>query len=598
MTLTHKGLFIVGLMLSFELMFVGFLAWMLDSAEKQIEQERRVRDTISQLDTVSIAIQDATIGLSKQVELLDDPTTERFYTTYWQHFTRVPKEIDKLKILVKDRPAQEAKVVELAKIAQNGLQAMETCRKAYYNHSPTQLVFVFQLHRVSEIASNHLKELLTSYQRFEESELAKAKDSRARLGGFLVLLVGANVLVAAVLAGLFTRNITQRLELLKENTQRLAAGQALRPIVAGNDEIASVDQYFHRMAQELTELSRKERAVVDNAFDLICSVDADEKFAAVNPACRKILGYEPDELIGKRFVEVVEDSTKDKTRADVQAIREKGTGQMEARLRRKTGELVDVILSAQFSPQERSLFCIIKDISEQKAIERLKQEFVAMVSHDLRTPLSSIRGTLQLIGEGVFDPKTDFGHKRVDDAILDTDRLLNLVNDLLDIEKLEAGKMVMNLAPTRLDRIIERSIESVRGVSDKANIIIESDCPEQIDILADEDRLVQVIVNLLSNAVKFSPKESTVRVEAVTDGTTAQINVVDHGRGISPENLKRLFQKFEQMEASDGKRASGTGLGLAICKAIVECHNGEIGAASEVGKGSTFYITLPLTQKP
>lgn len=588
---------IVGLLLAFELTFVGFLAWMLNSAEKQIEQERRVRDTISQLDTVAIAIQDATIGLSKQVELLDDPGTERFISTYWQHYTRVPKEIETLKKLVKDRPEQEERVDELAKTAANGLAAMETCRKAYYNHSPTQLVFVFQLHRVSEIASHQLKTLLTSYQHFEESELAKAKASRAQLGTFLIILVGANVLVAAVLAGLFTRNITQRLELLKENTQRLAARQPLRPVLAGGDEIASVDQYFHRMASELAELSRKERAVVDNAFDLICSIDADEKFAAANPACRKILGYAPDELIGKRYIELVEDNSKEKTRADMLSIKEKGTGQMETRLRRKTGELVDVVLSATFSPQERSIFCVIKDITEQKAIERLKQEFVAMVSHDLRTPLSSIRGTLQLIGEGVFDPKTEFGHKRVDDAILDTDRLLNLVNDLLDIEKLEAGKMVMNLSSTRLDRIIERSIEAVRGVSEKASITIESECPERIDIMADEDRLVQVIVNLLSNAVKFSPKESTVRVEAVTDGTVAQINVIDQGRGIPPDSLKKLFQKFEQVEASDGKRASGTGLGLAICKAIVDCHNGDIGAASEVGKGSTFYITLPLQQK-
>ncbi len=229
---------------------------------------------------------------------------------------------------------------------------------------------------------------------------------------------------------------------------------------------------------------------------------------------------------------------------------------------------------------------------------RRKQELVSMVSHDLRTPLTSVQASLTLLSEGVLGSLPVRAHKEVTNAENNTTRLINLINDLLDIEKMEAGQLAIDCHRTPVLPIFERSFESVKAFAEKQNVnikIVDTD----LQIYADGDRIIQVIVNLISNAIKFSPAESTVTLEAVpAEGNTVELRVVDQGRGIPESFMKSMFQRFQQVDQiGDAKKKKGTGLGLAICKSLVELHSGEIGVRSVEGKGSTFWFRIPV-EKP
>jgi CheY-like chemotaxis protein len=222
----------------------------------------------------------------------------------------------------------------------------------------------------------------------------------------------------------------------------------------------------------------------------------------------------------------------------------------------------------------------------------MKKDFVANVSHELRTPLTSIRGSLTLLSSGVLGELPDEARDVVAIAERNTLRLITLINDILDLERLESGHLEIQIAATSLRVVSERSLDSVKAFADEQGVLLASSVPE-VSVLGDGDRLVQVLVNLLSNAVKFSVRGSSVEVTADVRDGAVEVCVTDHGRGIPPEALGWLFQRFHQVESSDSRKKGGTGLGLAICKVIIEQHEGEIGVRSDLGKGSAFWFRVP-----
>jgi len=232
---------------------------------------------------------------------------------------------------------------------------------------------------------------------------------------------------------------------------------------------------------------------------------------------------------------------------------------------------------------------------KEREIERLKREFVSMVSHDLRTPLTSVQGTLALFSRGVYGEVPHQGRLRLASAEQSTRRLIKLVNDLLEIEKLETGNLLMHKEEVSAADMIERAVESVRGFAEQHNVSLQAtSCDQKFD--ADGDRIVQVLVNLLSNAVKFSPAGSMVTLKASANDRDLEFRASDQGRGIPASEREAIFERFRQVELADGREKGGTGLGLAICKAIVVQHGGQIGVDSEEGKGSTFWFTIPIQQ--
>jgi PAS domain S-box-containing protein len=243
---------------------------------------------------------------------------------------------------------------------------------------------------------------------------------------------------------------------------------------------------------------------------------------------------------------------------------------------------------------EQEVLAIIRDISERKATDRLKNEFISTVSHELRTPLTSILSSLGLVTGGVAGEIPPKARAMLDIAHKNSERLVRLINDILDTEKIESGKVAFNIVPIDLMPHVAQAIEANRTYGEQLGVRFElTGALPGAGVRADSDRLTQVMTNLLSNAAKFSPRGNTVTVSVSRRGELLRIAISDHGPGIPPEFQSRIFQKFAQADSSDTRQKGGTGLGLSISKAIVERLGGQIGFETAAGKGTTFYVDLP-----
>jgi len=237
---------------------------------------------------------------------------------------------------------------------------------------------------------------------------------------------------------------------------------------------------------------------------------------------------------------------------------------------------------------------VLTNMDDLKALDKAKSNFLSIASHELRTPLTSIKGSLSLLNQGVVGDLNDTAENLIRIAETETDRLIRLINDILDLAKIEARKFPLKMEWCSLDEIVQRSIESLSGLAHAANVkLAKNDCPDVL-VYVDSDRIHQVLTNLMSNAVKYSPKEGTVSVNCTSNEKQhLYIEVTDQGDGIAPEDQEIIFQKFRQATSPQNPLVKGTGLGLAIARAIIAEHDGEIGVRSTQGEGSTFYFTLP-----
>lgn len=233
-----------------------------------------------------------------------------------------------------------------------------------------------------------------------------------------------------------------------------------------------------------------------------------------------------------------------------------------------------------------------RDVTHLHELNRLKDEFVSIVSHELRTPLTSIRGSLGLLGSGKMGELSQQAERMVGIATENSDRLVRLIDDVLDLERIEQGRMELAPRSVELARIAGHAIETMRGLAERREVVLASDV-EAIELEADPDRLMQVLTNLLSNAIKFSPAGATVTLGGRLERGWVQITVRDEGRGIPESMLESIFGRFKQVDASDRRAHGGTGLGLAICRSIVNQHMGRIWVESVEGEGSTFQVQLP-----
>lgn len=257
-------------------------------------------------------------------------------------------------------------------------------------------------------------------------------------------------------------------------------------------------------------------------------------------------------------------------------------------------------VSAQFSRADepgREVICLFRNVSKRVEADRQKKELVSTVSHELRSPLTAIKGAMGLILAGKVGDFPNGAHKLVSMAHRNADRLILIINDILDLDKLTDEAMVFDNARTPLTTVIEDAVQSINGYCDDYSVAVETDIHDHALVCdIDPNRIVQVLVNLLSNAIKFSQPGGLVQVSLQPRGPLNRISVIDHGDGIAPQDQDALFQRFVQIGAKHRAATGGTGLGLSIVKAIVEKQGGKISCESEIGIGSTFHVDLPAAQ--
>ena len=336
------------------------------------------------------------------------------------------------------------------------------------------------------------------------------------------------------------------------------------------------------------------RAVIDRLVVGLIVVTDHGEIESANPATERAFGYPSEDLVGQPLGLILPAFATETPQHVLETNRILAIGGVvEWDARRRTGETfpVELALSAVPTPDGRRFAVNVRDVSERHEVDRLKREFISTVSHELRTPLTSIHGSLRLLSGGVLGRMPREAGDAVRIAERNTSRLLALINDILDWERLAAGE-ALQVEPLPIASVIQRSLEAVQAYADAEDIALHAEATTAW-VMGDSDRLVQVLVNLLSNAVKFSPRQSVVTVAATSLGGWVEATVTDRGRGIPADQRDLVFERFHQVEGSDSRARGGTGLGLAICRALIDKHGGAIGVESAEGRGSTFWFRVP-----
>lgn len=330
----------------------------------------------------------------------------------------------------------------------------------------------------------------------------------------------------------------------------------------------------------------------------IFRTDAQGKWTYTNPRCQAIGGFtfeealedgwrqfvHPEDLEGVLSQWTVVTAAKQECSAEIRSVRQNGT------MRFCQIKVAPVLSTAH---QLIGSVGTVEDITESRAIEQIKNEFISIVSHELRTPLTSIRGSLGLLASEVLNDEPEMAKHMLEIAAIETERLVRLVNDILDLERLESSQVTLDKQWCDATTLMQQAVEVLQAFAEENHITLFLS-PASVQIWADPDRIIQTLVNLISNAIKFSPPESTVTLIAQTQVERILFQVQDQGRGIPADKLETVFGHFQQVDASDSRHKGGTGLGLAICRNIVQQHGGQIWVESVLGEGSTFYFTIPI----
>jgi len=368
-----------------------------------------------------------------------------------------------------------------------------------------------------------------------------------------------------------------------------------------------------RAEGRLRTLTRQSDSILESVGDGIFGTDLEGRITVVNSAALQMLGYKRGEVLDKAMHELIHHTRADGSpypesecpientldnRSSVRVSdevfwRKDGTSfpveyvarpQIEASAdgNAETGKPIGVVVA-------------FTDTTERRALDRMKDEFISTVSHELRTPLTSLRAALGLVTGGALRSRPEKMHQMLEIALGNTDRLVRLVNDILDLERISSGKSELQLTTCSAEDLLARAASLQQAAAAKAEIRI-STFGRDVHVWADQDRILQTLTNLISNAIKFSPAGSEIELTAkILDENEAFIEVRDQGRGIPQDKLENIFERFQQVDASDSRAMGGTGLGLAICRSIVTQHGGRIWATSEPGNGTTFHFTLPIT---
>jgi PAS domain S-box-containing protein len=365
---------------------------------------------------------------------------------------------------------------------------------------------------------------------------------------------------------------------------------------------ASIGQFMARSAQEsrLEELNRQKESILNSVADGIFGTDSAGRIVFVNPAAANMLGAHAFDLIGRTVHSVVHEERKgqemcsDQCRTGRAFLVREGTSGQDV-FYRKNGASFPVEFSV--TPMVEHNVAVgsvlsFRDISQRYALDHMKDEFISTVSHELRTPLTSIRGALGLLSAGLLGEVSEKATSLLRIAVANSDRLVRLINDILDLERMTSGRAPLAFRRISLDELVRQAIDAMQPMADAEEVHLASD-PNSVFVEADTDRLLQVLTNLLSNAIKFSPPRSTVRVVTVRASDGVTVSVIDEGRGVPSDKLETIFDRFQQVDASDSRQKGGTGLGLAICRTIVHQHGGRIWAEQNGSRGAIFRFFLP-----
>jgi PAS domain S-box-containing protein len=428
-------------------------------------------------------------------------------------------------------------------------------------------------------------------------------DARGTLVVFGILLVAVGVQL-----GVGDHDRLQAAQTVMWLVLIVAAGTRQTLLTADNSALRrGLERRVREQTSDLRRLARQTEVLLTSVGDGIYGVDHDGRVTFVNPSGAAALGYTAEDLHGSQAHDSFHAPDQDGLPFPwpgcyvAEAIR-RGVvvvGEEDVYVRADgTTFPVEITASPVVDEDElRGAVVVFRDVTQRQEVDRMKNEFLSVVSHELRTPLTSIRGSLGLLDSGRLGELTPRAGSMVAMALQSTERLTRLINDLLDLERVENGTRALELRPIDAERVLAAAVRQLEGLAAEAGVGLRVGATTG-QVVADEDGLMQTLTNLVGNAIKFSERGAAVVVDARVTGDEVLFRVVDEGRGIPADKLESIFQRFEQVDSSDARQKGGTGLGLAISRSVVERLGGRIWAQSELGVGTTLFFTLPATRTP
>lgn len=602
LNLTWRGIVLVAFPLACQLVFLVVLGSLLSGLYADMIVENNSRSLITDIGNL---LDDCIEFFSlPQVRSGSDPMAVRsqeeslheligFHERFNRIIDRLPASPDEDKAVVKVQQYWQ-QFIELAKWGNQE-------RRLGWKHwdEAASLVYSRKARAIAMPLSAGLQDLMAIENRHRLDGPAHSKRLYSSVVVSIIAAVITSLVLAIFLTYLYVVCIKKPLLRIAENSRLLSYHQPLLPELTGKDELSSLDRLLHSVSRQMEQVMQSELSLIGNAGDLICSLDTEGVFKVINPAAEKLLGRNSESLVGRALHDFVPgedgmicDEHIRKASASVE-IQE-----FDLRLTRADGTVIDTRWTCFWSDTENSLFCVAHDITEQKRIDSLKQDFIDMISHDLRSPLTSMLCSMELI---TSSPANDVSR----DVLQEADRagksiqvLIDFVNDLLDFQKLESGRIQLQLNQNDLGQCISEAAQMVAGFAESRQVTL-SLSEGHWNVQCDRQKMIQTLVNLVSNAIKFSPSGSVVFVKVQDDASDfVEIDVIDRGPGVPAEYRERIFEPFEQVPAK-ARTKEGTGLGLAICKLIIAAHGGSIGVSDGEpnnggeAKGSTFWVRLP-----
>ena len=426
--------------------------------------------------------------------------------------------------------------------------------------------------------------------------LAEINESLGHINRMIVGGTGIAALVAILLALQISRSTTEPLKKLTQMSKGMARGEFDQKIqITSRDEVGELAEAFNLMAARLKEMVTvltnerdKMAAILSTMGDGILVVDSESRVTMVNRAAEKLLKLSEDEAVGRTFIEVVRDHELDSILQECLKTLEQQTGVAETEPRRQFLRMIA-------TPLGSGSLVLLQDISELRRLETVRRDFISNISHELRTPVASLKVLAETLQEGAIDDRAvaqDFLHK----INIEVDRLTQMVNELGELSRIESGEFPLKIQPVDLGDVVRRVAERLRAQAERGGLSLKVDIPHGLaKALADEERVEQVLVNLVHNAIKFTSPGGRITISTEVEGDSILISVADTGVGIPADDLPRIFERF--YKADKARSGGGTGLGLAIAKHIVEALGGKIWVESIEGRGSTFTFTLTVAAK-
>lgn len=579
----------------------------------QVETEQLFKDAVKSKD------------ISESINRIESNIVEASRSMHGVQLSAASIESESFKLLLEDTGKELRNLRELSgndselrKIVDNSLSAFTRYKQILADLVELEKTGTFQSsagrhplsNRVFEESSRIVSDQLIAAGKqsriYARTSDRRQMEMREQQRSLLHIYLALNIALTVIFAYFLIYGISRRLATINDNITRLSRGQPLHTVPGQSDEIADLNNAFHTMIRELNEASLKEIAIVDNARDLICALDSDGRFVETNQASKDLLGYHSNELHGTNLTDYISVDSISTTLDMLESVKEEGLRTFETPMLTKTGQRIDTLWTAFWSDADNKTYCVVHDTTVSRRLDRMKHDIAVMATHDLRSPLTAIDNYFEMLQAGSFGRLSPQGEGSLKAAVWETKGMMSLINDFLDLEKIDSGMMTMQPCNLYVSELFLQACESLEDQEAYQNVLVKvelggtktddnEDADEAFDselmLYADESSIQNVLTRLLQFSIERAVAGSVVKLNARQGSQHTLLSIVSEASTISFEEAQAIFQRFKVSDFEDSTHSPL--LGLYTGKTFVELNKGFISVERTKDGKLIFGLTLP-----